>query len=183
MKRLLASVEEAPIVERDGYHYLVHPISNGLPTLDPALIREVVNGIVETTDLEDVDKIVSPVTMGVHVAAAVSLVTDIPLVVVRDRQYGLPGEASFDRPDGETLYVNDIREGDRVLVLDDLVSTGESLAAVVEALGDIGAEVVDVSVVIRRVDTGDALGDLDVSSLADVRVGPDGAEVVDIVEL
>ncbi|MFC7165217.1 adenine phosphoribosyltransferase [Halospeciosus flavus] len=183
MKRLLTSVEEAPVVERDGYHYLVHPISNGLPTLDPALIREVVNGIVETTALEDVDKIVSPVTMGIHVAAAVSLVTDIPLVVVRDREYGLPGEASFERPDGETLYVNDVQAGDRVLVLDDLVSTGESLAAVVEALADVGAEVVDVSVVVRRVDTDTVLTDLDVSSLVDVHVHADGAEVVDIVEL
>ncbi|MFB6068665.1 MAG: adenine phosphoribosyltransferase, partial [Halobacterium sp.] len=34
MKRLVESVYEAPVVEQaDGYRYLVHPVSNGLPTL------------------------------------------------------------------------------------------------------------------------------------------------------
>ena len=88
MERLRDSLHDAPIIDKDGYEYLVHPISNGVPVLDPALLREVVVGMVRRADLE-VDKIVAPEAMGIHIATALSLQTDVPLVVIRTREYGL----------------------------------------------------------------------------------------------
>ena len=89
MDKLRRSLHEAPIVEKEGgYEYLVHPISNCVPMLDPGLLREVVNRIIRKADLEDVDKIVTPAAMGIHISTAVSLMTDIPLVVIRKREYG-----------------------------------------------------------------------------------------------
>jgi adenine phosphoribosyltransferase len=178
MKRLRQSVHDAPVVERDGYRYLVHPVSNGIPTLDPRLMREVVTGLVQLVDFEDADVIVTPVTMGVHVATALSLVTDVPLVVIRNREYGFDGETPFEHPDGE-YYLNDVAAGDRVVVVDDLVNTGQSLAAVLEALDDVGAETLDVACVLRRVESRDDLADVDVKRLLDVAVTADGVEVVD----
>lgn len=178
MKRLRQSVHDAPVVERDGYRYLVHPISNGIPTLDPRLMREVVTGLVQLVDFEDADVIVTPVTMGVHVATALSLTTDVPLVVIRNREYGFDGEVPFEHPDGE-YYLNDVTAGDRVVVVDDLVNTGKSIAAVVEALDDVGAELLDVACVLRRVGSPDDLADVDVQCLLDVAVSADGVEVVD----
>ena len=58
MDRLLESLNAAPIIDKDGYQYLVHPISNGVPMLDPALLREVVVELTRAADL-DVDKIVA----------------------------------------------------------------------------------------------------------------------------
>ena len=95
MERLEASLHEAPIVDQDGYEYLVHPISNGIPMLDPGLLREAVIGLMRETNLE-VGKIVAPEATGIHVATALSLQTDIPLVVVRKREYGLDGEVPLD---------------------------------------------------------------------------------------
>jgi adenine phosphoribosyltransferase len=178
MKRLRQSVHDAPVVERDGYRYLVHPISNGIPTLDPRLMREVVTGLVQLVDFEDADVVVTPVTMGVHVATALSLVTDVPLVVIRNREYGFDGEVPFEHPDGE-YYLNDVAAGDRVVVVDDLVNTGQSIAAVVEALDDVGAELLDVACVLRRVESRDDLADVDVKRLLDVAVTADGVEIVD----
>lgn len=178
MKRLRQSVHDAPVVERDGYRYLVHPISNGIPTLDPRLMREVVTGLVQLVDFEDADVIVTPVTMGVHVATALSLTTDVPLVVIRNREYGFDGEVPFEHPDGE-YYLNDVTAGDRVVVVDDLVNTGKSIAAVVEALDDVGAELLDVACVLRRVGSPDDLADVDVQCLLDVAVSADGVEIVD----
>jgi adenine phosphoribosyltransferase len=178
MKRLRQSVHDAPVVERDGYRYLVHPVSNGIPTLDPRLMREVVTGLVRLVDFEDADVIVTPVTMGVHVATALSLVTDVPLVVIRSREYGFDGELPFEHPDGE-YYLNDVTAGDRVVVVDDLVNTGKSIAAIVEALDDVGAELLDVACVLRRVESPDDLADVDVERLLDVTVTADGVEIVD----
>jgi adenine phosphoribosyltransferase len=155
MDRLKQSLLDAPIIEKDGYHYFVHPISDGVPMLEPSLLREIVIRIIRKAELENVDKIVTPAAMGIHISTAVSLMTDIPLVVIRKREYGLPGEVALSQQTGYSeneMYINDVKSGDRVLVLDDVLSTGGTLRAVLDALGDIGADVVDACVVIKKVD-------------------------------
>ncbi|WP_435360588.1 hypoxanthine/guanine phosphoribosyltransferase [Haloarchaeobius sp. DFWS5] len=154
MDQLKESLLDAPIIEKNGYHYFVHPISDGVPQLDPSLLREIVIRIIRKAELEDVDKIVTPAAMGIHISTAVSLMTDIPLTVIRKRQYGLDGEVSLSQQTGYSeneMYINDVHEGDRVIVLDDVLSTGGTLAAVLSALDDIGAEVVDSVAVIKKV--------------------------------
>jgi adenine phosphoribosyltransferase len=49
------------------------------------------------------------------------------------------------------MYVNDVYAGDRVLLLDDVLSTGGTLSALTGALEDIGADVVDTVAVIKKV--------------------------------
>ena len=143
MNRLTESLEETPIIEKEGYHYFVHPISDGVPMLRPELMREIVIRIIRKADLADVDKIVAPEAMGIHISTAVSLMTDIPLVVVRKRGYGLDGEVSLSKATGyeeSNLYINDVDEGDRLLVLDDVLSTGGTLSALLPALEDTDYE-------------------------------------------
>ena len=153
MDRLQESLREAPIIEKDGYHYFVHPISDGVPMLEPELLREIVIKIIRKAELEDVDKIVTPAAMGIHISTAVSLMTDIPLVVIRKRSYGLEGEVELAQQTGYSenqMFMNDVYEGDRVLLLDDVLSTGGTLAAITEALEHVGAEIVDVVAVIKK---------------------------------
>ncbi|ERG97151.1 hypoxanthine/guanine phosphoribosyltransferase [Haloquadratum walsbyi] len=173
MKRLHESLHEAPVIDKDGYEYLVHPISNGVPTLEPELLREVTTDIMERSDF-DVDKIVAPEAMGIHLATALSLQTDVPLVVIRKRSYGLSGETALHKSTGYSeseMYINDIEAGDQILIIDDLLSTGGTLAAICKALDDIGTEIVDIVVVIRKI--GDSAMDEvghDVTSLVDITV-------------
>ena len=160
MDRLQQSLRDAPIVEKDGYHYFVHPISDGVPMLRPELLREISIKIIRKADLDDVDKIVTPAAMGIHISTAVSLQTDIPLVVVRKRKYGLDGEVSLQQVTGYSeseMYMNDVYEGDRVLLLDDVLSTGGTLKALCGALEDIGADIADVVAVIKKVGGENAL--------------------------
>ena len=165
MDWLKRSLLDAPIIEKDGYHYFVHPISDGVPMLEPGLLREIVIKIinkVKRENLENIDKIVTPAAMGIHISTALSLVTDIPLVVVRKREYGLEGEVSLMQETGYSkneMYINDIREGDRVLLLDDVISTGGTIIAIMEALEKIGAEVGDVIAVINKVGGENRAGD------------------------
>ncbi len=182
MDKLVESLREAPIVEKEGYHYFVHPISDGVPMLRPELLREIVIRIIRKAELENVDKIVAPEAMGIHISTAVSLMTDIPLVVVRKRSYGLDSEVSISQVTGysETeMYINDIQEGDRLLVLDDVLSTGGTLHALLTALDDIGAEVVDTVAVIKKVGGENKLAESEytVKTLVNVDV-EDGAVVI-----
>lgn len=177
--RLRRSLLDAPVVEKekDGevYEYFVHPITDGVPPLEPELLREIVVGVVREADL-DVDVIVAPEAMGIHVSTAVSLATDLPVSVVRKRSYGFDSEVSVTQVTGYSegeMYVNSVEEGDRVLVLDDVVSTGGTLSALTEALEDIGAEIVDVVVVIEKGGT-----DVDFEFVSLVRADVEDGEVV-----
>lgn len=152
LKKLRESMENAPIVRRGAYNYFIHPISDGVPVVEAGLLREVVAGMVRIADL-DVDKIVTIEAMGLPLGAGLSAVTDIPFIIVRKRRYGLPGEVAVHQATGYSkgeLYLNGIARGDRVLVVDDVISTGGTLKAVLGALAVAGAVVKDVVVVIER---------------------------------
>jgi adenine phosphoribosyltransferase len=180
MDRLKASLNEVPIIDKDGYFYLVHPISNGVPMLEPELLREVVVGVIRRADL-DVDKIVAPEAMGIHLATALTLQTDIPLVVVRKREYGLDGEVSIRKSTAYSqseMFINDVDAGDRLLIVDDFLSTGGTLRGICDALDEIGAEIADIVVVLRKVGE-TALDDSphEVKSLLDITVDCDSVTV------
>jgi adenine phosphoribosyltransferase len=185
MDQLQQSLLEAPIIEKDGYHYFVHPISDGVPMLEPSLLREIVIKIIRKAKLEDVDKIVTPAAMGIHISTAVSLMTDIPLVVIRKREYGLDGETPLFQETGYSenqMFINDVEAGDNVLVLDDVLSTGGTLSAICGALEDIGADIVDVVAVIKKVGGKNKLEDSPYTAKTLINVDVVDGEVVIVDE-
>jgi adenine phosphoribosyltransferase len=183
MDRLQQSLLDAPIIEKDGYHYFVHPISDGVPMLQPELLREIVIKIIRKAQIENVDKIVTPAAMGIHLSTAVSLMTDIPLVVIRKREYGLDGEVALTQVTGYSeseMYINDVYEGDKVLVLDDVLSTGGTMKGILTALDDIGAEIIDVVAVIKKAGENELDGtSYDVKTLINVDVVDGEVVIVD----
>jgi len=183
MDRLRQSLLDTPITEKDGYQYFVHPISDGVPMLEPELLREITVRIIQEVDLEGVDKIVTPAAMGIHISTAVSLSTDIPVAIIRKRSYGLDGEVSLSQVTGYSeseMYINDVEAGDRVLVLDDVLSTGGTMTAILDALSEMGAEVADVLAVIKKVGPNE-LDDTDyeVKTLINIDVVDGVVEIVD----
>jgi adenine phosphoribosyltransferase len=183
MDQLRQSLLDAPIIEKGDYEYFVHPISDGVPMLEPGLLREIVIRIIRKANIEDVDKIVTPAAMGIHISTAVSLMTDIPLVVIRKREYGLDGEVALSQQTGYSdneMYINDVVAGDRVLVLDDVLSTGGTMKAVLGALDGIGADVADVVAVIKKAGPNKLDdGDHEVKTLINVTVEDGEVVVVD----
>lgn len=152
LMKLKESLLKAPIVKKNNYNYFVHPITDGVPLVEPSIIEEVVDAILNSMDLT-VDKIVCIEAMGIPIATALSLSTGIPFVIVRKRTYGLDGEIDVHQMTGYSegmLYINGIEKGDRILVVDDVVSTGGTLTAVLNALKNIGVDVVDVIVVLEK---------------------------------
>jgi adenine phosphoribosyltransferase len=109
--------------------------------------------MVRVLDLTGVNKIVIVEAMGIPIGVALSLITDIPLCIVRKRNYELPGEVALHQSTGYSkgeLYLNGIEAGDRVVVIDDVLSTGGTMKALLQGLALVGAEVQDILVVIKR---------------------------------
>ncbi|MDD1761588.1 MAG: purine phosphoribosyltransferase family protein [Methanothrix sp.] len=184
LERLKKSLLEAPVFKRGEYNYFIHPITDGVPEVRPELIREVTGHIVRIADL-DADKIVTVEAMGIPIGTGLSNICDIPMVIVRKRKYGLPGEIEVSQVTGYSksqLFLNGIYKGDRVIVVDDVISTGGTLLAVLKSLKIAGAIVKDIVVVIRR---GDGVNRLraegyEVKTMVDVEV--DETHVTSVTE-
>lgn len=182
LEPLARSLREAPVVDRDGYEYFVHGVTDGVPPIEPAVLEAIAEGIRERIDLEGVDTLVAPEAMGIHHGTALSLAARVPLVVVRKREYGFPDEVAVHQRTsyGESdLYLNGVDAGDRVVLIDDVLSSGGTIEAVCEALEAADAEIVDVVTVLRRVDADREDVSREVTSLLDVRVRDGQLEVVD----
>jgi adenine phosphoribosyltransferase len=155
LDRLVHTLETCPIVKRGEYNYFIHPITDGIPVVDPALLREVCGAMLKVLNLSGVDKIVVVEAMGIHIGSVLSTMTDIPMTIMRKRAYRLPGEIAVHQATGYSkgeLYLNGIMKGDRVVIIDDVVSTGGTMRALLEALEIAGADVVDVCIAIQRGD-------------------------------
>jgi len=141
------------MVKRGEYNYFIHPITDGVPLVEPALLRDVCSAMIKVLDLNNVDKIVVVEAMGIHIGAVLSVMTDIPMVVMRKREYKLPHEIPVHQTTGYSkgeLYLNGVYKGDRVIIIDDVVSTGGTMKALLSALEIAGAKVNDVCIVIQR---------------------------------
>ena len=152
LEEVIKSLEASPIVKKGEYNYFVNPISDGVPAMDPLMLRELALAVHKYADL-NIDKIVAVEAMGIHLATALSLATDIPFVVIRKRQYGLPGETEVYQKTGygsSNLYVNDLHEGEKILLIDDVVSTGGTLVALIRTLTDMGLDLKSVVAIIDK---------------------------------
>lgn len=153
MQRLSASLESAPIVWKDGYPYFVHPVTDGVPRLEGEVLSAIVHLIGERVDWDDVDLILGIEAMGLPLTAPLSVQHNRPLVVARKRAYGLEGEVVVDQSTGYSkgaMYLNDVRPGERVLIVDDVLSTGGTLRAVIDGIRRCGAEVAQVVIVVEK---------------------------------
>lgn len=149
---LKQSFLSSPVVDLHGYPYFVNPVSDGIPMMDRDLMEEVVDGIVEIADL-DCDAVLAPEAMGIPLAAGVTIRTGIPYSVIRKRSYGLPGEIALDQHTGYSrspMYVNGIVPGTRVAIIDDVISTGGTVKAIIGALRATGITVTEVVAVYSK---------------------------------
>lgn len=154
LEELKKTLKESPIVKKGEYNYFVHPVTDGIPEMKPKILREIVAIIKEKANM-DIDKIVCVEAMGIHLATALSLETDIPFVVIRKREYGLPGEVPVFQKTGygeANLYINSLKKGDKILLIDDVVSTGGTYIAIIKALKNMSVKIAEAIAVIEKGD-------------------------------
>ncbi|MDP7002511.1 MAG: hypoxanthine/guanine phosphoribosyltransferase [Candidatus Thalassarchaeaceae archaeon] len=149
------SLRDAPIIWKGDYPYFIHPISDGVPRMDADVLRATRDLIVEMVEWSKIDLIVSVEAMGLPLLAAVGDATGKPTVVIRKRSYGMEGEVRVDVSTGysqSSAYINDINPGERILVVDDVISTGGTLEPLLGALEDMGVILQDIIVAIEKGD-------------------------------
>ena len=151
---LKKSFMEVPVVKKGDYFYVVHPITDGVPEIKPELLDEVVDEMQDRIEkCGQIDKIVTMEAMGIPLATALSLRMKIPFVIIRKRSYGLSGEINVEQTTGYSkskLYINGLEKGDRIVIVDDVLSTGGTLSAVISTLKKLGVIIKGIYIVIDK---------------------------------
>lgn len=153
LQKLQDSVVEAPVVWRGDYPYFIHPLTDGVPRQTSDLLSATRDLLLHRIDWNEIDLILSVEAMGLPLASVLSVATGIPTVVARKRSYGLEGERIIDQSTGYSkgeIWINDVSPGERVLVVDDVISTGGTMEPVLSALIDMGVELSGVWTIFEK---------------------------------
>ncbi len=141
---------------------------------NPTAFCQVIDHLTRKYEQSSLDSIVAIDARGFLFAAPVAYRLGKPLIPARKPgklpwktrsfEYSLEyGEAAIE------MHVDGVRQGDKVLLLDDLLATGGTLAATTRLVESIGGEVAGVAVVIELTDL-------------DGRKGLEGYDVYSIVQ-
>ncbi|GAA3815085.1 phosphoribosyltransferase family protein [Streptomyces phyllanthi] len=177
---------KAGVLDTGSYLTTVNELCDQLPALRPELLWYVASHLRARVDLNSISKILVEEDKGAPIGTAVSLLSGLPLAMARHYTYAFPSlrvdfSSEYDR---STLHVNGIVAGDRVCIVDDTLSTGGTVAALVRAVRAEGATVEHVAVVVEKAGNGgrelleDELG-VAVHSLLSIKVVPDGVHVLE----
>ena len=150
--------EGAPTVFSGKFRTSVNELTDQRPALRPEVLAEAVTRLVSMGTFTAATKLVVEEDKGGILAGPVCLAAGLPLAVARWYPYDLPDEGG--RPAAEVeltseyfsghLYLNGVVPGDRVVIIDDTVSTGGTLMALIEAVRQAEAEVLEVLVVTEK---------------------------------
>jgi adenine phosphoribosyltransferase len=157
LKEVKEDLRKAKVVKirqgRNFYDYIVNPLSSGVPEIPSQALWGCAYEMARILDLEGADKIMVPEAMGFHIGAAMSMVTGLPLLMIRKRPYFLKGEVGITKKTGyevSRMYINGVRKGDRVVLVDSIIATGGTLISIIQALKQMGVKIQDVAAVVER---------------------------------
>ena len=150
---LKQSLVKAPIIWKGDYPYFIHPITDGVPRLEPNVLEAIIELSLPLINWDSIDIILGIEAMGLPLMAPLSMRTGIPMVIARKRQYGLEGEVEINQETGYSkgsIFLNDIKPGEKIAIIDDVLSTGGTMRSVIEGVKKTGAVIENIVIVVEK---------------------------------
>lgn len=162
---LARAMRESPIKEEVnerknsknwGKRYLFHmyPFGEAGSTVEPTLVKEIVNGLIKRINElnQSFDYIVC---LGASDKWASHIGTKMNKCFRRiiERESHLPGEKHLCLDTilyAKDLYFRDFKEGDKVILIDDVISTGETSEEIIKTLNEIGVKVLGAFFIVAK---------------------------------
>ena len=189
IQTLIKSFYECPVLMKGDYPYFIHPLMDGALPIDPKLLRKTCYEIIKKIyyDLGDInlDLILAPEAMAIPIATVISDIIDVPYVVIRKRKYELPGEIEIQQQTGYSknlMYINSVKPHSDVIILDDVISTGGTLKAIIDALKTTNVNIIGSYVIAEKHNATQLLQSegYNIQSLVNIEMGKNGIKSVNI---
>jgi len=161
-KQIVQAYRRSRVVERKWhgrgvkrvYRYIINPLTENIPPPDPLWSEWIANMIDQQTS-DDIDEVVTAESLGLPIAQLVASLKGKPLAVVRKRSFydksNLLAKARYASGfEHGTYWIYGVSVGDKVLIVDDAVSTGGTLAALISALQKKDITITDVFCVLEK---------------------------------
>ena len=136
---------------------IAHRVDGRYGPMDPKELVALVRELAPAIDVSEVDYILGFPEGGVIPAYAFAQIVDRPLILSTRLALDLPQTISFEEPHsglGTTHYIQGLHEGDRVVVIDDEVTTGRTVINAVRALRRSGVRIDEVGALLTVDDPG-----------------------------
>jgi adenine/guanine phosphoribosyltransferase-like PRPP-binding protein len=141
------SFDNKPCIPMGDYRFLINPLTEQIPATSAELLSAAADWLVEAGNYTGATKIAGEEDKGAILVAAVALKTGLPFGMARWYPSGIDGQVSVDFNMEYTkgqLFLNGIEPGDKVVIVDDMVSTGGTMVALIQAIQQAGAEILDI---------------------------------------
>jgi adenine phosphoribosyltransferase len=149
--------DNQPLTQVGDYKFLINPLTEQIPATSAELLRATTEWLVEVGDFNRANKIAGEEDKGAILVASTSLATGLPFGMARWYPTGLEGQISveFDMEytNGQ-LFLNGIDENDKVIIVDDMISTGGTMIALIEAIKLAKANLIDIVCVAEKFEYG-----------------------------
>lgn len=157
-KRLIEVYENADVV-RSGIHYTtINELVDQVPATRPDTIEAAVTAILSLGPIT-ATKIITEEDKGALLIGLAATKLALPLAMARWYSYPIKSPHSIvvscdmEYAKGQ-LLVNGVQKGDKLILLDDTLSTGGTAVGLITAADQIGAEVVEMRVVVEKLNYG-----------------------------
>jgi adenine/guanine phosphoribosyltransferase-like PRPP-binding protein len=152
-----AAFDDRPLLWVRDNKFLVNPLTDQIPATTPELLRQAAGQILTVGDWSKASKIVGEEDRGAILVAAVSLASGLPFGMARWQPSGIQDQLWTDFECEYTrgkLYLNGVDEGDRVVIVDDMISTGGTVLALLKLVQMAQAEVTEVICLAEKLEYG-----------------------------
>lgn len=162
MQDLIKSFDNQPIFKKDGKRYLVIPMNDHYTSTEPSVLRQAVNAICDVVNWngnDSINKVVSEEERGGYIAVCVALQRNLPFSLAKQNPVHLPGEIAIrsfkmSYSDRMSIYLNGVKKGDKVIIIDDIIDSGGTMIALINAVRKAKVIIKDVVSLAEKVETG-----------------------------
>ncbi len=152
---VIEAFDNQTLVQFEEYKFLINPLTEQIPATTAELLQAATEWIIAEGEFSQATKIAGEEDKGGILVASTSLATGLPFGMARWYPAGLEGQVSVDFDMEYTsgkLFLNGINENDQVIIVDDMVSTGGTMLALIKAVQLAKANVVDIVCVAEKIE-------------------------------
>ena len=159
--KLIKEFDNQKVIKNKNRDILDCSLLNHSRLTDSLALQQAVDVIIDFIkwdQLGEITAIVSEEECGGFLAACIAFQKKIPFSLAKQNPVHLPGEIgikfsmSYNR--SMSLYLNGLKENDKIIIIDDIVDTGGTLVALIKALEIAKVQILDIVALAEKVNVG-----------------------------